>query len=433
MDWNALGRTIFEVIDGAMAAVLGLLENIDWGAVGKAILDALGGAILTLAGDVGNLTDSIFEAIQNSLSGLQDKLTAWFIDRLIDVLNVLKAYLGDVPILGEAIDAALQGLEGYKGELEDAGKEIGASIKQGVEKSNIGESVELAIKSIGSVSIKINPTLEKQLQDAGKTLFNNLKTGLDDSASAYTWGQNVGTKYASGIENKASVVNSKANVLYGKVKNQLYWDGWYGWGQNVGNKFGAGIGNKAGVVNSKAAVLYSKVKYQLYWDGWFNWGQHVADKFAAGMNKNAYKVSNAASGLAGRVKSYIGFSEPEMGPLSDFHTFMPDMLDLMAKGIHDESDLVINELDRLAENMRDAIPSDIDSDVALHGSYDLADVNATMANAVAMGTVGIGNATTNSNRPVELVLRVDGRELARATYSNLDDLMTAGYVNAEFV
>ena len=56
-----------------------------------------------------------------------------------------------------------------------------------------------------------------------------------------------------------------------------------------------------------------------------------------------------------------------------------------------------------------------------------------MANAVAMGTVGIGNATTNSNRPVELVLRVDGRELARATYSNLDDLMTAGYVNAEFV
>ena len=39
------------------------------------------------------------------------------------------------------------------------------------------------------------------------------------------------------------------------------------------------------------------------------------------------------SGVAGKIKGFLGFSEPDEGPLSDFHTYMPDMIDLMTKGI----------------------------------------------------------------------------------------------------
>ena len=41
------------------------------------------------------------------------------------------------------------------------------------------------------------------------------------------------------------------------------------------------------------------------------------------------KVKN----IAGTIKDYLGFSEPEKGPLSNFHTYMPDMIDLMKEGI----------------------------------------------------------------------------------------------------
>ena len=38
--------------------------------------------------------------------------------------------------------------------------------------------------------------------------------------------------------------------------------------------------------------------------------------------------------MADKIKSFLGFSEPEDGPLSDFHTYMPDMIDLMTQRIY---------------------------------------------------------------------------------------------------
>ena len=40
-------------------------------------------------------------------------------------------------------------------------------------------------------------------------------------------------------------------------------------------------------------------------------------------------------GVAGKVKDFLGFSEPDEGPLSNFHTYAPDMIDLFVKGIKD--------------------------------------------------------------------------------------------------
>ena len=37
--------------------------------------------------------------------------------------------------------------------------------------------------------------------------------------------------------------------------------------------------------------------------------------------------------MANTVAEFIHFSEPDKGPLANFHTFMPDMIDLMCEGI----------------------------------------------------------------------------------------------------
>ena len=55
-------------------------------------------------------------------------------------------------------------------------------------------------------------------------------------------------------------------------------------------------------------------------------------------------VVSAVSGIASRVKSFIGFSEPEEGPLSNFSTYAPDMMKLFAKGIKDNEHLVTDQI-----------------------------------------------------------------------------------------
>lgn len=63
------------------------------------------------------------------------------------------------------------------------------------------------------------------------------------------------------------------------------------------------------------------------------WGSDIIDGIVSGIQSAVGRVGKAVKGVADKIKSFLGFSEPEDGPLSDFHTYMPDMIDLMASGI----------------------------------------------------------------------------------------------------
>lgn len=63
------------------------------------------------------------------------------------------------------------------------------------------------------------------------------------------------------------------------------------------------------------------------------WGADIINNIVEGIKGAVGKVGEAVSGVAGKIKGFLGFSEPDEGPLSDFHTYMPDMIDLMTKGI----------------------------------------------------------------------------------------------------
>ena len=57
-------------------------------------------------------------------------------------------------------------------------------------------------------------------------------------------------------------------------------------------------------------------------------------------------MKNTVSNVAGTIKNFLGFSEPSEGPLSNFHTYAPDMMKLYAEGIRDNVDIVEDELNR---------------------------------------------------------------------------------------
>lgn len=63
------------------------------------------------------------------------------------------------------------------------------------------------------------------------------------------------------------------------------------------------------------------------------WGSDIIDGIVSGIQSAVGRVGEAVKGVADKIKSFLGFSEPEDGPLSDFHTYMPDMIDLMTSGI----------------------------------------------------------------------------------------------------
>lgn len=91
------------------------------------------------------------------------------------------------------------------------------------------------------------------------------------------------------------------------------------------------------------------------------WGSDIVDNIVNGITGAVGKVGEAVKGVADKIKSFLGFSEPEDGPLSNFHTYMPDMMNLMAQGIRKGKSVVGNAIKALTGDMSDDV-NDVDLD-----------------------------------------------------------------------
>ena len=76
------------------------------------------------------------------------------------------------------------------------------------------------------------------------------------------------------------------------------------------------------------------------------WGKDLLDNFISGIKAKIQKLKDMVSNVAQTVKDFLGFSEPKKGPLSNFHTYAPDMMDLFAKGIRDNEDAITDQIEK---------------------------------------------------------------------------------------
>ena len=90
--------------------------------------------------------------------------------------------------------------------------------------------------------------------------------------------------------------------------------------------------------------------------------------------------------MANKIKSFLGFSVPEDGPLSDFDTYMPDMIDLMTKGIAAGKERVKGALENLT--------GDMSADVAPEGNAS--NIVGNIASVVSKAKEGIKGALKNA-------------------------------------
>ena len=130
------------------------------------------------------------------------------------------------------------------------------------------------------------------------------------------------------------------------------------------------------------------------------WGKDLIDGFISGLKQKWEDLKQTVSDIADSIKERLGFSEPEVGPLSDFHTYAPDMMDLYAKGITDNAYKVEDAVEGLAGDMAMGFDSDINYNVP-----DLAGYAADLSAAIT---------GTGSSR-IEVPVVLNGREIARAS------------------
>lgn len=89
------------------------------------------------------------------------------------------------------------------------------------------------------------------------------------------------------------------------------------------------------------------------WNDFKEWGSDMIQAFIDGIKEKWQSLKDTVCDVASSVKDFLGFSEPDKGPLSNFHTFAPDMMDLFAKGIADNEDTITMQFNRSLQLLMD--------------------------------------------------------------------------------
>lgn len=89
------------------------------------------------------------------------------------------------------------------------------------------------------------------------------------------------------------------------------------------------------------------------WNDFKEWGSDMIQAFIDGIKEKWQSLKDTVCDVASSVKDFLGFSEPDKGPLSNFHTFAPDMMDLFAKGIADNEKTITMQFNRSLQPLMD--------------------------------------------------------------------------------
>lgn len=98
----------------------------------------------------------------------------------------------------------------------------------------------------------------------------------------------------------------------------------------------------------------------------FTWGKDLIMGIVNGIKSCIGAVSDAVSSVADKIRSFLHFSVPDEGPLTDYESWMPDFMGGLAKGIEKSKGMVAKAVEGVASDM--VISPNVRADAATIGS-----------------------------------------------------------------
>lgn len=362
---NEFGRLLIPEVTKCVEALSHLVEQIrelpdgqKKAIIGFAKFAAVIGPVLLVVGNLLIFIGRIIEAVgilKTTMAG-----ASIFSSISAGLSNMAAAVSGALSAIGAQVSAFLAGIGGT---ILTACATIGASIVSFFAGAEIG-------KSIGTYIFPDDAELYEHY-DGIKGTFLLLKDFL------VTLGEEIADgarQYYANLKEATELLNEELAFLWEDIKTKVL---------GVWDAIKQGVSEKvtALVEGIKEHFGYLKGFFQELIQNAFNWGSDLINNIKEGIMSKINAVKEAAASVGNAIKERLHFSQPDVGPLADFNSWMPDMMSQMAQQINAGIPGIASAMQNVAGTMAGQINPDY--------SGQLASINNGIGRLAASGGTNI--------------------------------------------
>lgn len=257
------------------------------------ITKALTGSIGAISDVVSGVIDILPETITTALPQIASAAIE-IIKTLVDSLANNSSEIANVAV--EMISVLALGIVDMLPAILDAGVDIILSLCEALTKPEmIEELTVVAIETVITLAAGILSALPQIVSSAADLISALVQGLLNGLMRLFTTGAELVGSFVQGLKDKYGSLSESGDEIVETIKEAIL--------------------NKLEQAKT--------------------WGMDLITNFIDGIKSRWNALKETVSSVAQTVKDFIGFSEPEKGPLSNFHTYAPDMIDLFVQGIKD--------------------------------------------------------------------------------------------------
>lgn len=421
------GTTLLIAV-GAASAALGVATVASAGllpvaiALGTAMLVQLSDSTMKFTDGLTNVANQLSGRLAPALSNLNIVLPQLNINmkKFLTFMQAFAGYVWDytkssaISGLGATVDTIVGWFT--RDPLEKLASDV-EGVYEGTK--NLNDKLNVAVpelKEAVTLLTKYRTFLDKMqsLTKGGKiTLSNDIYVNMKDV------GKKLVTGLAEGMESESGRLNTAANKVTTSL-NRVMQNGtqpstYSAMGRNVVSGLSSGMSGFATPFNNITRTMSSWASN--FGRNMFTWGSDLMRNMVNGISSGLRSLQSQVASAASTIRSYLHFSQPDVGPLADFNTWMPDMMSQLAGGIAKDEDKVRKQVEHLAGTM--SLEPTMQANVTAYSGTPTVratsgDSSAELANAVynAVSTALNEQAGTNEDNGTPIIINLGNEQIA---------------------
>lgn len=198
--------------------------------------------------------------------------------------------------------------------------------------------VVMAISTFLTTAWNTIKTVITTVLNAIKTVFSTVWNAIKNVVTTVVNGiKNTITTVWNGIKNTVTTVVNAIKTAVSTAFSAM-WNGIKNTISGIYNTIKNGFTNAVNFIKNLASSAFS-------------WGADIINGIVNGIKSCIGKVKDAVCSVADTIKSFLHFSVPDEGPLTEYESWMPDFMSGLAKGIEKSKGMVKDAVSGLAADM----------------------------------------------------------------------------------